>query len=397
MLTFSRHYATVCGMRRPTLTVLPYRHSKTHRYYLDLRPFGQGRKFFKTRAEAEAERLRQLTLRERGGREAIGLPLNELSAIVQARKKLAAHGKSLTDAATFYLDYLEKIRRYNVTVAQLAEEVVNAKRKDGHAPMYIADLRKRLARFCRDFGDRVIAGITVEELDNWLRDLNCSPKSRANFRANIGVLFSYAERRRMIDSNPILRTARPKLPNNPPEIFRVDELSALLDAANRVFPDLVPVLAIGAFAGLRDSEIKRLTWSEVDLARGFIEVKASKAKTARRRIIEIRPNLAAWLRPYRNTVGPVVPPNARNKLDVIRKEAGLTRWPKNGLRHSFASYRLASTHDAPRVASELGHTSPQMLYSTYRELVLPEEAERYWSIIPEQQVANVLQFAAAEN
>src|SRR5437867_13284439 len=78
-------------MKRPTLAVRPYRHSKTHRYYLDLRPFGQGRKFFKTRSEAETERLRQITLRERGGREAVGLPLNELSDIVEAKRKLAAH------------------------------------------------------------------------------------------------------------------------------------------------------------------------------------------------------------------------------------------------------------------------------------------------------------------
>lgn len=370
-------------MKRAKLAVRPYRHSNTHPYYLDLRAFGQGRKFFKTRAEADAERLRQLTLRERGGREAVGLPLTELSTIVQARKKLAAHGRTLAEAATFYLDHLERICRCNVTVAELANEVLEAKRRDGHAPMYIADLRKRLARFCRDFGDRPIAGVTVEELDNWLRNLDCAPKSRANFRANVGVLFSYAERRRMIDSNPILRTARPKLPDNPPEIFRVDELSALLDAANGLFPDVIPMLAIGAFAGLRDAEIKRLEWSEVDLVRGFVEVKGSKAKSARRRIVQIQPNLAAWLRQYRNMAGRLVPPNARNKLDVIRKDAGLTRWPKNGLRHSFASYRLAAIHDAPRVASELGHTSPQMLYSTYRELVLPEEAQRYWEIVPE--------------
>jgi integrase len=384
-------------MKRPSLAVLPYRHSKTHRYYLDLRPFGQGRKFFKTRAEAAAERLRQITSLERHGREAIGLPQRELSDFITAKKKLSLHGKTINDAADFYLDHLERIRRCNVSVAELAKEVLEAKRKDGHAPMYIADLRKRLARFCRDFGDRPIAGITVEELDNWLRDLDCAPKSRANFRANVGVVFSYAERRRMIDSNPILHTARPKLPDNPPEIFRVDELSALLDSANRLFPDVLPMLAIGAFGGVRDAELKRMTWSEIDLARGHIEVKASKAKRARRRIIQIQPNLAKWLSPYNTMTGPLVPVNARNKLDIVRKAAGLTRWPKNGLRHSFASYRLAATHDAPRVAAELGHTSPQMLYSTYRELVLPEEAERYWKIVPQSGGAeNVVAFAASK-
>jgi integrase len=90
--------------------------------------------------------------------------------------------------------------------------------------------------------------------------------------------------------------------------------------------------------------------------------------------------------------GHIVPEGARRKIEGVRKEAGLAQWPKNGLRHSFASYRLAAIHDAPRVASELGHTSPQMLYSTYRELVLPEEAERYWKIAPAAEMQNVVAF-----
>jgi len=382
-------------MRRPTLAVLPYRHSNTHRYYLDLRPFNRGRKFFKTKAEAEAERLRQITTLERHGREAVGLLPGELSAIIQAREKLAKHGKTIDDAAAFYLDYLERIRRCNVTVAELANEVLEAKRKDGMSTTYIGDLKKRLARFSADFGNRTIAAITVEELDNWLRNLECGPKSRANFRANVGVMFSYAERRRVIDSNPVLRTAQPKLVDKPPEIFAVDELASLLHAALSNAPAVVPMLAIGAFAGLREAEIKRLDWAEIDRRRGHIEIKSSKAKSARRRIVEMQPNLRDWLRPYAGMTSAVVPVNARKKLDLVRKAAGFARWPKNGLRHSFASYRLAACHDAPRVASELGHTSPHMLYSTYRELVLPEEAQRYWKIIPATGANNVIAWESA--
>ena len=377
------------------MRVLPYRHSNTHRYYLDLRPFNRGRKFFKTKAEAEAERLRQITTLERHGREAVGLLPGELSAIIQARKKLAKHGKTIDDAAAFYLDYLERIRRCNVTVAELANEVLEAKRKDGMSTTYIGDLKKRLARFSADFGNRAIAAITVEELDNWLRNLECGPKSRANFRANVGVMFSYAERRRVIDSNPVLRTAQPKLVDKPPEIFAVDELAALLHAALSNAPAVVPMLAIGAFAGLREAEIKWLDWAEIDQRRGHIEIKSSKAKSARRRIVEMQPNLRDWLRPYAGMTGAVVPVNARKKLDLVRKAAGFARWPKNGLRYSFASYRLAPCHDAPRVASELGHTSPHMLYSTYRELVLPEEAQRYWKIIPATGANNVIAWESA--
>src|SRR5437764_8531074 len=136
--------------------------------------------------------------------------------------------------------------------------------------------------------------------------------------------------------------------------------------------------------------------SEVRLDRQFIEVKSKKAKSAKRRIVTMQPNLVAWLRPYSGKHGKVVPKGARGKVERVRKEALLTKWPKNGLRHSFASYRLAATHDAPRTSSELGHTSPQMLFNTYREVVTPDEAARYWDIRPASQADNVVSFTAIE-
>ena len=51
-------------MKKPKLAVLPYRHHPKYKFVLDLRAFGKGRKFFKTRAEADAECLRQRTLLE---------------------------------------------------------------------------------------------------------------------------------------------------------------------------------------------------------------------------------------------------------------------------------------------------------------------------------------------
>src|SRR5678815_3423383 len=83
------------------------RHSKTHPWYLDLRPFNQGRKFFKTKAEAEAERLRQITTLARHGRAAVGLPQRVLSDFIAARDKLAEYGKTINDALGFFVDHLE--------------------------------------------------------------------------------------------------------------------------------------------------------------------------------------------------------------------------------------------------------------------------------------------------
>jgi integrase len=383
------------GMKRATIFVRPYRHRAKHKFVVDLRAYGKGRKFFKTRADAEAEALRQRTLLEQHSRELVGLSQPEMSEIITARNRLATYGKTLIDAATFLIDHLELVRRCRITVTQLADEVLAAKRRDGLSARYLKMLRLYLKRFSQDFGSRLIADITIEELDEWLRNLPFAPKTRANYRTNIGILFSHATNRRIIDHNPVVHTARPKLIDKAPEIFAVDELRSLLEAAAKLEPDVLPMLAIGAFAGLRDAEIRRLHWNEVDLARGHIEVTAAKAKSARRRIVPIQPALLSFLRPYAGMTGHVVPKGDANKLKRVRKAAALARWPQNGLRHSFASYRLAAIHDAPRVASELGHTNPQMLYGTYRELVLPQEAERYWKIAPAAESEKVVAFASS--
>src|SRR5215471_15165326 len=136
-------------MKKPKLEVRPYTHRPKHKFVLDLRAFGRGRKFFKTRVEADAECLRQKTLLERHSREAVGLQQRELSDFITAKRKLADYGWSINDATEFSIHHLENIRRCKITVAQLADEVVEAKRKDGRSAKYTNDLRLKLRRFCQ--------------------------------------------------------------------------------------------------------------------------------------------------------------------------------------------------------------------------------------------------------
>ena len=68
-------------------------------------------------------------------------------------------------------------------------------------------------------------------------------------------------------------------------------------------PELVPVLAIGAFGGLRTSELLRLEWSEIALERGFIEITAGKAKSSRRRLGKDRAQPCAMARALRRPYG----------------------------------------------------------------------------------------------
>src|SRR4029077_18304852 len=102
-------------MKKAKLAVLPYRHHLKYKFVLDLRAFGKGRKFFKSRAEADAEAKRQRTLLEIHSREAVGLQAGEMSEIITARNKLAGFGKSIREAAEFFIDHLERVRRCKIT------------------------------------------------------------------------------------------------------------------------------------------------------------------------------------------------------------------------------------------------------------------------------------------
>src|SRR6476620_6383281 len=104
-------------MKKPVLKVKPYHGSDNkYKFYLNLRGFGGGRLFFKTRAEAEAECLRQKTLLERHSREAVGLQQRDMSDFITARQTLAEYGHTINAAVKFFVKLLESVRRCKTTV-----------------------------------------------------------------------------------------------------------------------------------------------------------------------------------------------------------------------------------------------------------------------------------------
>jgi len=113
----------------------------------------------------------------------------------------------------------------------------------------------------------------------------------------------------------------------------------------------------------------------------LIEVTAAKAKTRQRRHVAMSDNLYAWLQTITKRTGPVI--TAEVRIDRFAEErAGFEAWPKNALRHSFASYHLAHHKDAAKTALEMGHNSQKLLFTNYRELVKPSQAAEFWKIAP---------------
>jgi integrase len=77
--------------------------------------------------------------------------------------------------------------------------------------------------------------------------------------------------------------------------------------------------------------------------------------------------------------------NYHANIDALRISIDLTAWPNNGLRHWFASYHLAKHQDAATLMLQMGHTTTREIFEAYRELVCPEEAEKYWNIRPKAE------------
>jgi integrase len=360
---------------------------------------GRNRQFFKDKAAAQTVLQQKLVEQENYGIAGVSFSERYRAEYLECAEALQPFGATIRDAVNFFLPHLKAMKR-SCTAAQLVDELLKVKEADGASKRYLSDLHSRLMQFAEIFDGQPVAAITARQIDEWLRSLSdeetgkrLSPVTRNNFRRVLIVAFNFARDRNYCVDNPAAKTAKAKVIEGTIGILTVDETARLLENAPA---DLVPYVAIGAFAGLRRAELERLDWNEVDLESNLIEVTAKNAKSARRRFVRVQSNLPKWLQSHRRSSGSVTPSDYRELFDAARKAAGIEEWPQNALRHGFASYHLARFNDAAALALELGHTNSNLVFQHYRQLVKPKDAERYWKIEPAVAGKNVIQFARAK-
>ena len=217
--------------------------------------------------------------------------------------------------------------------------------------------------------------ITPTHLEHWFAQRKWTRSTIDGVIAKIGPFFTWCIRENYCENNPCKAVKRPQSDDSPPAIFTPSEAQKLLLTALKTDPGMIPYLAIGLFAGVRPLETQRL--SRADISDRYIEIKAAKAKTRKRRLVSISPNLKEWL-----ALGGDLPlSNKRKRLARVVQIAGLN-WKPDIMRHSFASYHLAMHTSADKTALELGHRDSKMLFAHYRELVTQEAAQSYWAIRP---------------
>jgi integrase/recombinase XerD len=257
-------------------------------------------------------------------------------------------------------------------------ELIKAKNSANRRPAYVASLEQYLRRWAKGQEAKAISTVTLSELDDFINGLP-SLSSRATAINRLSTLFSFAVRRGWRPDNPCERIERPHVENGAPSILTVEQAKQVLVFTRTKMRRFLPWLTLALFAGIRPEEADKMTWKSIDLERGIATVDALTAKVRNRRIVHLKPAAIAWLKKGGDLPLPRV---ARRRC--IRKLRNLLKWPawkKDVLRHTAASYWLASDQDANRIALELGN-SAAILMKHYRELVSDEDAKSFWNLTP---------------
>ena len=282
-----------------------------------------------------------------------------------------------------------------ITVAAAVELMKKQAETDGKSDLRLKQLANVLDRFAENFNQEVSA-LTPKLIADYLTGLALAERTRRNHRDVIGFFNRWlVVRGYLAKGTDWLEGVQNYTARKLGQIttYTADEMQRLIAAADeRIFPMIV----IGGFAGLRHAEIARLEWQDIDLDEGFIEVKAENAKTDTRRIVPLKDNLKAFLKPLVKKSGKVV--SVVNTTKQLLKTANDTadteneieamEWKHNALRHTYISARVAESGDVPRVADEAGN-SPQVIRTNYLKRMRPAAAAEWFAIAPESNKPNL--------
>jgi len=249
--------------------------------------------------------------------------------------------------------------------------------------------RHNIARLCALCGDSVavssIKASHINQLIGYRQGV-----TRNHVIRHLATFFRWAISKGYAVSNPALEVPRARVSEPSRGILTVPQVEALFQQAMKDRPAMIPYLALGFFAGVRPAEIERLDPAKI--GKTWILIDGKTAKTSDHRTVPIRDNLRAWLDAY-PPKKPITPLSTKHLYGAIRDLCAKTckledtlahikEWPKDCARHSYASYGYELTHDAARIASEMGHRGTDIFFRHYRGLVQPGDGAQFFAITP---------------
>lgn len=234
-----------------------------------------------------------------------------------------------------------------------------------------------------------ITPLMIQNFISMLESRGLAPFTVRGYYSILATLFQKAKRLKLIKENPCENIDLPRQQRKGKTIpLSREEFCQFLSACDKVKGGEVFKLAL--LTGLRPGELLGLTWSDIDLEKGILQVcKAAKhtkergafldvPKTAgSRRSIYIDLSLISMLKTMKKGAASVfVFPTKRGQLNYpnklkysfkkVLKIAGITRpFRVYDLRHSHASLLLEKGLPIQAVSTRLGHSSINTTLSFY--------------------------------
>ena len=304
------------------------------------------RKFFERKtgndgAEAWASQKEQ-ELAEIGSKQA-AITDDERAAIMKWREMVAelpehAQNVTLSHCVEQFAKSLQA-RNKAITCQEVADKLLSKLSVEGRSKAWNKTLECRLKQFLTQYAEWLTCDVSTEIIDEFLTDClsEYAPQTVKHYKQALNQLFNHGIKLKASPNNPVADAIDVKVLPSDTGILSVEQTSALLSNADE---DTLAGLAISFFAGLRRSEIEKIDWKDIKLSNGYITVSARNAKSSQRRNVAICDNLMAWLKPYAKPNGKVTKSHSiwRSGIEKAREKAGITAWPHNAGRHSFASY-----------------------------------------------------------
>lgn len=268
----------------------------------------------------------------------------------------------------------------------------------GLAPVTLRNRRtvhKRLLReefeFCMNTPLHALTGQNVTEL---LERMNLTDATHNKVLSELFALCTWAQRKQYIDPDrhPLRHVRRKAYAETELHCLQPQQLQTLLlTACTKHNPDVAVHVALGAFAGIRPYEARRLRWRDVDPEEHFISVRGRASKTGGTRHITLRPVLRAWLDylcplDSRKPDRLLVEKCSTTTQSLLHRNAGFTKWPHDVLRHSFASYAIKAGTPLHEVQADMGHVGLQLLRTRYLNMagLTKAGAAEWWSMTPDR-------------
>ena len=274
------------------------------------------------------------------------------------------------------------------------------------APSSARDQQSRVRTIKKDAIARIpVARLSVADVERWHARLRREGKRDAGIRNLHGVLraaLAQAQRWGWANSNvgslAQLRSARVE----PRGVMSLDEVRAVIAAADEHDRAAGLALRLAAVAGARRAELAALRWSDLVDGRLTIDsaievtkrgdgrpvLRDAATKTANERTLALDAATVALveqLRAEREQFGSwmfgvgdelVNPDRIGYWWRQARKKAGIDqRWRLHDLRHWSATVAIAEGHNVRTVAGRLGHADPAMTLRVYAHALASADHE----------------------